>query len=98
MFTVFNKFNKLIKFNLLQSLKGDTMSMTVVIRRTKYGEWRMNKFGGAEETAYYASDIDDAIYTAFAEWGKDIQVHAPTNVLRRFREICKEKGYVCKDI
>ena len=71
------------------------MKRTVTIRKTRYGEWRMNKLGGAEETAYYTTDMDDAIYTAFAEWGKSINLHAPANVLRRFKEICKEKGYDC---
>ena len=73
-------------------------SKVIIIRKTAYGEWRVNPLGGAEETAYYATDIDDAIYTAFAEWGTDIKIHAPANVLKVYKQICEEKGYVCKSI
>lgn len=36
----------------------------MTIRRTDCGEYRVNFRGGAEATAYYSDDIDDAYATA----------------------------------
>lgn len=35
-------------------------------RRNSAGEWRVNLKGGRETTAYYASDIQDALDTGLA--------------------------------
>lgn len=36
------------------------------LRRTQYGEWRVNFANGNESTAYYTDDIDDAYETGLA--------------------------------
>lgn len=38
-------------------------SIGVSIRRTPYGEYRVNYKGGTEATAYYATDLKDAVET-----------------------------------
>ena len=41
----------------------------VIVRRTPWGEYRVNFKGGREATAYYTTDIDDAKDTAVAMMG-----------------------------
>jgi hypothetical protein len=61
------------------------------IVKTIYGEWRMNVLYGLDATAYYASDLDDAIYTAYAEYGKDIEIRGSKKVLDEVKRIKEER-------
>jgi hypothetical protein len=38
-------------------------ALGLVLKRTPDGEWRVNFKGGDEETAYYATDLTDALDT-----------------------------------
>lgn len=38
-------------------------SLGLVLKRDETGEWRVNFKGGRDGTAYYASDLDDAVAT-----------------------------------
>lgn len=39
-------------------------SMGFTLRNTGFGDYRLNKKGGAEEQAYYTEDLQDAVWTA----------------------------------
>ncbi len=38
----------------------------ITVRKTDYGELRVNLLGGVEATAYYTDDLDDALHTGIA--------------------------------
>lgn len=40
----------------------------------------MNIFLGKEDTAYYTTDLDDAVYTAIAEYGEDVEIRGSKQV------------------
>ena len=50
----------------------------------------MNILYGKEDTAYYTPDLDDAIYTAFAEWGRNITFSGSAKVQKEAERIMKE--------
>lgn len=43
-------------------------SVGAVIRKTEYGEYRVNYRGGDEVTAYYTDDVEDAAATALCHY------------------------------
>ena len=61
------------------------------IARTQHNEWRVNIVKGQEETAYYTPDLDDAIYTAYAEWGQNIEITGVPQVTKEVARIQKER-------
>ena len=67
------------------------MATIVRIKRTDYGEWRMNPLFGIEATAYYTPDLDDAVYTAIAEYGEDVEIKGSVAVLKEVTRILLER-------
>lgn len=52
--------NRKSPFELAQAALRE---LGLVIKRTDYGEYRVNYKGGDEGTAYYTDDLDDAVVT-----------------------------------
>lgn len=48
----------------LKQATAELKAIGMVIRKTDYGEYRINVKGGDEATAYYTPDIEDAVLTA----------------------------------
>lgn len=46
--------------------KATLRELGLVLKKTDYGEWRVNFKGGPEKTAYYTSDLADAVGTGRA--------------------------------
>jgi hypothetical protein len=44
-------------------VKAELQALGLVIRKTEYGEYRVNFKGGHEATAYYTTDLADALDT-----------------------------------
>lgn len=47
----------------MKSVKEEFKNLNLTIRHTEFGEYRVNFKGASEDTAYYASDIEDAYST-----------------------------------
>ncbi len=52
----------------LKDVRQSLRFLGLTIRKTEYGEYRVNFAGKAEETAYYADDLSDAYKTGVAMW------------------------------
>ena len=48
----------------LREAQQAVKKLGITIRKTREGEYRMNYTNGREATAYYATDLDDAVATA----------------------------------
>ena len=69
---------------LIKKAYEETLPIQIRIYKNVDGEYRMNLLGGAEDTAYYTEELDDAFGTAILDYGEDIEVQGPKHIKKAF--------------